>query len=216
MDWDNARFNMVEQQIRTWNVLDKGVLDLLLQLKREDFVPAAHRDLALVDMEIPLGNGVKLWQPKMEARVVQTVALKPTDRVLEIGSRTGYVAALMAKLAKHVYAVDISEEMADATRANLAKASIGNVTVEVGDAVRGWAKHAPYDVIVASGSYPLAPEFLLEQLTEGGRLFAVIGEEPVMTATLFTKQGGQIKRQGLWETVIAPLNNAPQPERFSF
>jgi protein-L-isoaspartate(D-aspartate) O-methyltransferase len=216
MDWENARFNMVEQQIRTWSVLDKGVLDLLLQLKREDFVPAVHRDLALVDMEIPLGNGVKLWQPKMEARAVQVVALKPTDRVLEIGTRTGYVAALMAKLSKHVYAVDINEQMADTARTNLAKVGITNVTVEVGDAVRGWAKHASYDVIIASGSYPLAPEFLFEQLAEGGRLFAVVGEEPVMTATLFTKQGGEIKRQGLWETVIAPLNNAPQPEKFTF
>jgi protein-L-isoaspartate(D-aspartate) O-methyltransferase len=216
MDWDKARYYMVEQQIRTWQVLDQAVLGLLFQLKREDFVPAAHRELALVDMEIPLGQGVKLWQPKMEARVVQTLALKSSDRVLEIGTRTGYVAALMAKLAKHVYSVEISPDLADIAGKNLHRAGIENVTIEVGDAVAGWDKRAPYDVIVASGSYPLVPEFLFAQLAEGGRLFAVVGEEPAMTATLFTKKNGQIVKQGLFETVIAPLVNAPQPERFSF
>ncbi|MBV8658482.1 MAG: protein-L-isoaspartate O-methyltransferase [Burkholderiales bacterium] len=216
MDWENARFNMVEQQIRTWNVLDQAVLNLLFQVKREEFVPAAHRELALVDMEIPLGGGAFMWQPKMEARAVQQVALKPTDRVLEIGTGSGYLAALMGKLAKHVYSVEINPAFAADARARLAKAGVHNVTVEEGDAAQGWSKHAPYDVIVATGSYPTEPAFLFEQLAEGGRLFAVVGEEPAMTAKLFTKQNGQVKVVPQFETVIAALANAPQPERFAF
>ena len=216
MDWENARFNMVEQQIRTWNVLDQAVLNLLFQVKREDFVPAEHRELALVDMEIPLANGARMWQPKLEARVVQSVALKPSDCVLEIGTGSGYLAALMGKLAKHVYSVEINPAFATAARDRLTKAGLHNVTVEEGDAARGWSKNAPYDVIVATGSYPTEPSFLFDQLAEGGRLFAIVGEEPAMTATLYTKQNGQVKAVHQFETVIAPLANAPQPERFAF
>lgn len=216
MDWEQARFNMVEQQIRPWDVLDLTVLGLLSEVKREAFVPAARRELALVDMEIPLSAHARMWHPKLEARVVQEVALTGSERVLEIGSGSGYLAALLSKLAKQVYSVEIDAALAEQARANLAAAGIQNVSVEVGDAARGWSKHAPYDVIVATGSYPAVPDFLFEQLAEGGRLFAVVGDEPAMTAAVFTKVGGSVKRENLFETVIAPLTNAPQPARFAF
>ncbi|PHV12536.1 protein-L-isoaspartate O-methyltransferase family protein [Chitinimonas sp. BJB300] len=216
MDWEQARFNMVEQQIRPWEVLDMTVLALLSEVKRENFVPAARRDMALVDMEIPLIAGAKMWHPKLEARAVQEVALTGTERVLEIGTGSGYLAALMSKLAKQVYSVEIDAALADQARSNLAAAGIQNVTVEVGDAAKGWSKYAPYDVIVATGSYPTIPAFLYEQLAEGGRLFAVVGDEPAMTASVFTKVAGSIKQEKLFETVITPLVNAPQPARFEF
>ncbi|QDQ27114.1 protein-L-isoaspartate O-methyltransferase [Chitinimonas arctica] len=216
MDWEQARFNMVEQQIRPWDVLDLTVLQLLSEVKRENFVPAARREMALVDMEIPLGPNTRMWSPKLEARAVQEVALTGKERVLEIGSGSGYVAALLGKLALHVYSVEIDPAQAEQARANLAAAEIHNVTVETGDAVMGWSKHAPYDVIVASGSYPLAPEFLFEQLSEGGRLFAIVGEAPAMTGTLFTKTAGKVVARTMFETVVDPLLNAPQPERFVF
>lgn len=216
MDWEIARFNMVEQQIRPWDVLNLTVLDLLSKIKREEFVPAVHRDMALVDMEIPLGGGRRMWQPKLEARVVQDVQLKGSDRVLEIGTGTGYVAALMAQLAKQVYAVEIDAALAETARSNLVAAKILNVTVETGDAARGWDKHAPYDVIVAGCAYPTVPDFLWSQLAEGGRLFAVVGELPVMTAVLMTKVGGKVTQKNLFETVLPSMVNAPQPERFVF
>ncbi|WP_269531787.1 protein-L-isoaspartate O-methyltransferase [Chitinimonas sp. BJYL2] len=216
MDWEQARYYMVEQQIRPWDVLDQTILGLLLELKREDFVPAAHRDLALVDMELPLGNGQRMLQPKLEARIAQEVALTGKERVLEIGTGGAYLTALLARLSKQVYSVEIDATLADAARPKLAKAGIQNVVVEIGDAARGWTKHAPYDVIVASGSYPTTPDFLFDQLTEGGRLFAIVGEEPVMTATLYTKTGGSVVATKLFETVVQPLQNVPQPERFAF
>ncbi|GAB3260564.1 protein-L-isoaspartate O-methyltransferase family protein [Chitinimonas naiadis] len=216
MDWEIARFNMVEQQIRPWDVLDLTVLGLLSEVKREEFVPAARRDMALVDMEIPLTANARMWHPKQEARAVQEVALTGKERVLEIGTGSGYLAALLSKLSQHVYTVEIDPMLAKQAQENLAKAGIQNVTVETGDAALGWNAHAPYDVIVATGSYPIAPEFLFEQLAEGGRLFAIVGEEPAMSATLFVKQGGSVVATKLFETVVAPLVNAPQPERFSF
>lgn len=216
MDWDQARFNMVEQQIRPWDVLDLTVLNLLSEVKREAFVPATWHDMALVDMELPLTKTLRMWQPKMEARVLQDVALTGSERVLEIGTGSGYMAALLAKLSKQVVSVEIDAELAEAARTKLAAAGIQNAAVEVGDAAAGWSKAAPYDVIVATGSYPMAPDFLFDQLAEGGRLFAVVGDEPVMQATLFKKSGGSVMATVLFETVIAPLQNVPQPERFVF
>lgn len=216
MDWELARFNMVEQQIRPWDVLNQTVLDLLFHVKREAFVPPAHREMALVDMEIPLGNGRSMWQPKMEARVAQELNLKASDRVLEIGAGSGYLTALLAKLTSHVYALDIDSAQAAIANENLVANGIYNAKVEVGDGAKGWDKHAPYDVIVAGGSYLTTPEFLFAQLAEGGRLFAVIGELPVMTASLFTKAGNTVKQQKLFETILPALTNAPVPERFVF
>ncbi|WP_374354202.1 protein-L-isoaspartate O-methyltransferase [Chitinimonas sp.] len=216
MDWDKARYLMVEQQIRPWDVLDQTVLQLLLEIKREDFVPAAYRDMALVDIELPLGNGRKAWQPRVEARAAQELKLTGKEHVLLIGASTGFLAALLARLAKHVQVVEPDAAQAEHAKAALHAAGIHNVTVEVGDAVNGWAAHAPYDAIIASGSYPLKPQVLFEQLNDGGRVFAVVGEEPAMSATRYTKVGSSIKEEKLFETVIAPFVNAPQPARFQF
>lgn len=217
MNVDQARLNMIEYQIRPWEVLDQEVLDLLYLVKREDFVPPAYRMLAFSDLEIPLGAGERMWQPKLEARVMQELALKQTDRVLEIGTGSGYFTALLARRAQHVYSVEIQPELKASAEASLRRAGVANVTVELGDAARGWTKHAPYDVIVLTGSTPeLAPE-LLEQMKPGARLFAVVGSPPVMAARLLTCTGvGVYSSIDLLETQIAPLANVPEGERFSF
>ena len=216
-DVEHVRFNMVEQQIRTWEVLDQNVLDLLFRLKREDFVPAAHRALAFVDMEIPLGHGEKMMQPKLEARIVQALALKQSDRVLEVGTGSGYLTALLAALSEHVYSVDIVPEFTRGAAEKLASQGIRNVTLETGDGARGWTPHAPYDAIVLTGSTPLLPRTVQESLSVGGRLLAIVGEPPVMEAVLVTRiSGDAYNSTGLFETCIAPLKNALEPERFVF
>jgi protein-L-isoaspartate(D-aspartate) O-methyltransferase len=217
MNLEQARTNMVEQQIRTWEVLDQDVLDLLYVVPREDFVPEKHRALAFSDMEIPIGEGERMWQPKMEARVLQELSLRRTDRVLEVGTGSGYLAALMSHRAARVFSVEVKPALADFGRANLERHGADNVTVETGDAARGWSGHAPYDVIVLTGSTPLLPRALVEQLAPGGRLFAVVGEPPVMTARLVTVTApGAWHSIDLFETVIAPLVNAERPSRFRF
>ncbi|MBB5019372.1 protein-L-isoaspartate(D-aspartate) O-methyltransferase [Chitinivorax tropicus] len=217
MNWEEARFNMVEQQIRPWDVLDQEILSLLFEVKREEFVPTNMHNLAFVDMELPLANGQKMWQPKLEARVVQELAIKRTDKVLEIGSGSGYLTALLAKRAQHVYSVEIDAEQAAIAKSNLLKAGLGNVTFEVGDGARGWTKHAPYDVIVITGSVPVLPDEFKQQLAVGGRLFAVIGDAPVMSGTLITHESSAAyNTTKLFETVVTPLMNAVQPARFSF
>jgi protein-L-isoaspartate(D-aspartate) O-methyltransferase len=217
MNIEQARFNMVENQIRPWEVLDQQVLDLLYLVKREDFVPAAYRMLAFSDMEIPIGQGEHMWQPKMEARVLQELAIKPTDQVLEIGTGSGYFAALLAGRAQHVYSVEIHPELKASGEANLRRAGVANVTVELGDGASGWTKRAPCDVIVLTGSTPVLPQQLLQQMKVGARLFAVVGNPPVMAARLMTcTADGVYNSIDLFETSIAPLANAPAGERFSF
>ena len=217
MNLEQARFNMVEQQIRTWEVLDQAVLDLLYAVPREEFVPAAFRKLAFVDMEIPLGEGEAMMAPKMEARVVQELALHKTDRVLEVGTGSGYLTALLARCAAHVFSLEIRPQIAAFGRDNLARHGADNVTLEVGDGARGDAKRAPYDAIVLTGSTPVLPAALKEQLAPGGRLFAVVGEAPVMVARLFTCSApGAYGSVALFDTVLAPLVNAEQPPRFKF
>jgi len=221
MNLEQARSNMVEQQIRTWEVLDQDVLDLLYIVPREEFVPPKHRSLAFSDMEIPLEQGVKggsrMWQPKMEARVLQELSLSRTDRVLEVGTGSGYLAALMSHRAARVFSVELKPALAAFGRANLERHGADNVVAEIGDAARGWKSHAPYDVIVLTGSTPLLPLSLVEQLAPGGRLFAVVGEAPAMSARLVTVTApGAWHASDLFETVIAPLANAEQPSRFRF
>ena len=217
MDFEKARFNMVEQQIRPWDVLDQQVLDLLFRLHREDYVPEPYRSLAFADMEIPLGHDEKMLQPKLEARMLQELAIKSTDRILEVGTGSGYMTALLASFGKHVYSVDIIPEFTRSAAARLAAHGVGNVTLETGDAARGWDKHAPYDVIVLTGSVPVLPEAFQKSLALGGRLIAVVGEPPVMEAQLVTYvSAGAYNSVGLFETCIAPLKNALQPERFVF
>jgi protein-L-isoaspartate(D-aspartate) O-methyltransferase len=217
MDYERARFNMVEQQIRPWEVLDHRVLDLLLQVRREDFVPSAYRDVAFADMEIPLGHGEKMLQPKLEARMLQELDLNETDRVLEIGTGSGYMTALLAKLARHVYSVEIILEFSASAARKLKAAAIDNVTLEVGDGARGWDKHAPYDAIVLTGSVPILPESFRKSLSPGGRLIAVVGEPPVMEAQLVTcVSSGMYHAVELFETCIQPLRNAVQRSKFVF
>lgn len=221
MNLEQARFNMVEQQIRTWEVLDPDVLDLLYVVRREEFVPPAYRELAFSDMEIPLrehaGEGERMMQPKIEARILQELAPKKSERVLEVGTGSGYLCALLAARAQHVHSVEIDAGLKAFGEGNLRRAAVENVTLDVGDAARGWPKHAPYDVIVLTGSTPLLPQEFLSQLKVGGRLFAVVGDAPVMEARLVTcVAGGSYRTTDLFETDLAPLRNALQPERFEF
>jgi protein-L-isoaspartate(D-aspartate) O-methyltransferase len=217
MNLEQARTNMVEQQIRTWEVLDQDVLDLLYTVPREDFVPPACRNLAFTDMEIPVGAGQKMWSPKMEARVLQEMAARRSDRVLEIGTGSGYLTALFAHRAAQVYSIEIDPALAAFGKANIARHGVDNVTLEVGDGARGYAKWGPYDVILLTGSVPQMPRALLESLAPGGRAFAVIGEPPVMTAKIFSCSApGEFRAVELFETVIAPLANCERPSRFKF
>ena len=216
MDFEQARFNMVEQQIRTWDVLDQRVLDLLFELRREDFVPAAHRALAFADLEIPLGDGERMWAPKLEARVVQELELDRNDHVLEIGTGSGYLTALLGRCCAAVTSVEISARLSADAAGKLNRAGIRNMRLEVGDGARRWGD-GQYDAIVLTGSTPVIPDSWLRQLKPGGRLFAVVGDPPVMTARLVQWTApGAISTQDLFETVIAPLRNAAQPERFVF
>lgn len=221
IDFEKARYNMVEQQIRPWDVLDQQVLDLLFTVRREDFAPAKYRSLAFTDMEIPLKDNAlpdeRMLAPKLEARMVQELAIKPADRILEIGTGSGYMTALLAKRGAHVTSVEINPEFAAAALAKLNGHGITNVSVEVGDGARGWAAKAPYDVIVLTGSVPVLAEDFQRSLKPGGRLLAVVGEEPVMEALLVTCAGGaSYSKLALFETCIPALRNAPQPARFVF
>jgi len=216
MDTEQARFNMVEQQIRTWEVLDPDVLDLLFTVRREEFVPPAYRMLAFADLEIPLPGGERMWTPKMEARVVQELKLKPGETVLEIGTGSGYLTALMASRNTQVTSVDIDEALAATAKVKLARAGLGRVEIEIGDGARGWGKES-YDAIVLTGSTPILPDAFVKQLKPGGRVFAVVGEAPAMSARLVRWVApGSVTEQDLFETVIEPLRNAASPSRFRF
>ncbi|SFD98931.1 protein-L-isoaspartate O-methyltransferase [Nitrosomonas sp. Nm166] len=217
MDLEQTRLNMVAQQIRTWNVLDDNVLDLLYKVKREEFVPAESRAMAFVDMEIPLGYGQVMLAPKMEGRILQELHVKKTDKILEVGSGSGYMTALLAEKGAHVYSVEIIPELKTMAEDNLKAHGITNVTIEQGDAAQGWSKHAPYDVIVLTASTPVLPDAFQNSLNPGGRLFAIVGEEPVMEALLITcKKPGESTTTKLFETSTAPLINALQPPKFTF
>lgn len=217
MNLEQARFNMVEQQIRTWEVLDQDVLDLLFEIKREEFLPERSRALAFVDMPAPIGFGEFALPPKLEARIVQELSLKASDRVLEIGSGCGYMTALLAKTTGHVTSVEIVPELSAFAEKNLRAHGIENVSLAVGDAAQGWSAAQGFDVIVLTGSTPALPEAFLQMLNPGGRLFAVVGEEPIMKAILFSR-GGQdgVERRELFETCIPALKHALQLEQFVF
>lgn len=212
---EQVRFNMVEQQIRPWDVLDTRVLDLLSKVKREQFVPPARREMAFMDMEIPLGYGASMWQPKLEARAVQALQVSRGDRVLEVGSGSGYLTALLSQLAAHITSVEIMPELHAFAKKNLASHHINNVTLAMGDAARDWP--GLYDVIVLTGSVPVLPDAFLNNLIPGGRLFAIVGDAPVMQAKLITcVTSGVFESNILFETSVAPLQNALQPNRFVF
>ena len=221
MDVEKARFNMIEQQIRTWDVLDPEVLELLFAVRREEFVSGAYRSLAFADLEIPLGGsttpGPRMWAPKLEARVVQELRLKPTDDVLEIGTGSGYLTALLARRSARVMTVEIDAKLADSASARLSAHDFSNVQVEVGDGSRGWSPELMFDAIVVTGSTPILPDSIVAQLKPGGRLFAIVGVEPAMHGRVLTRdESGEATHRDLFETVVAPLVNALQPERFVF
>src|SRR4051812_47570242 len=217
MNPEQARSNMVEQQIRTWEVLDQDVLDLLYIVPREEFVPPQHRALAFSDLQVPLVESERMWEPKLEARALQELAVRKTDRVLEVGTGSGYFTALLAHRAARVHSVEVKPALAELGRRNLERHGADNVVLEEGDAARGWVQHAPYQEIVLTGSTPLLPQAFLEQLDLGGRLFAVVGDAPAMTARLITCTApGAFASVELFETVIAPLVNCERPPRFRF
>ena len=217
MNFEQARFNMVEQQIRPWEVLDQDVLDLLMTVKREEFVPAAYRDLAFTEVEIPIGCGQVMLKPVIEGKVLQALRLGKADSVLEIGTGSGYFAALLAARTEWVRTIELEPELVKLAGANLARNGVENVVVVQGDGIAGWAERAPYDVIVVSGGLPFVPQALLEQLKVGGRLFAFVGEAPVMKARLVTCEAeGRFRTEDIFETVVPMLKNAPQRDGFSF
>lgn len=217
MNLEQTRFNMVEQQIRPWDVLDPEVIKLLFELRREEFVPAAYRSLAFVDMEIPLGHGEVMLTPKMEARILQELQVSNTDKILEIGSGSGYLTSLLAKKGGHVCSIEIIPELNMIAEQNLRAHDITNVTLEVGDASHGWPEKGPYDVIVLTGSTPVLPEEFQNSLTVGGRLFVVEGCAPVMNAVLIRcEDKGVYSKVCLFETCIPALRNAQQKNQFIF
>lgn len=225
-DFERARLNMVEQQIRPWEVIDQSVLDLLLVVRREDFVPPAYRRLAFTDMEIPLriddggcvyDSGESMFAPKVEARILQELGIRPHEHVLEIGTGSGYMAALAAHKAQRVLSIEIDERLKRFGEANLARAGVRNVKVELGDGARGWPARAPYDVIIVSGGLPALPPQLLEQLRIGGRLAAIVGEPPAMSAQIVTRvTDGGYDTLKLFETSVKYLRNAWRPSTFRF
>jgi protein-L-isoaspartate(D-aspartate) O-methyltransferase len=217
MDFEQARFNMIEQQIRTWEVLDPDVLSLLAIVKREDFVPVAHKALAFADLRLPISPQQTMLEPKLEARLLQELSIKNTDTVLEIGTGSGYMAALLAAKAEYVYSIEIDPLLAENAKRNLQRAGIANVSIIVGDGANAWAGHAPYDAIVVSGSLPVLPDVFLRQLKIGGRLVAIIGEAPAMEAQLVMRTDeNAFNKINLFETVVAPLLNAMPREQFVF
>ncbi|CAG0979824.1 Protein-L-isoaspartate O-methyltransferase [Methylophilaceae bacterium] len=214
---EQARFNMIEQQIRTWEVLDGAVLDLLKHVPREAFVPAQYAGLAFADIEIPIGEGQTMLSPKLEGRILQALEVRKTDKVLEIGTGSGYLTALLAKSAGEVISVELHASLSAAAKERLDRQNIGNVTLEVGNAADGWPAQAPYDVIVFTGSLPVSPEKVKQSLAIGGRMFVVIGDAPVMEATMIRRiSADSFKHDVLFETCLPPLSNAPQPDRFQF
>jgi protein-L-isoaspartate(D-aspartate) O-methyltransferase len=217
LDMEQARFNMIEQQIRPCEVLEGRILELLKHVRREHFVPEARRELAFMDMEIPLGYGASMWQPKLEARTVQELHLSRSDKVLEVGSGSGYLTALLSVLAGHVTSVEIVPELSAMARQHLHAYHRDNITLEVGDAALGWNGGASYDVIVLTGSTPVLPTAFQNSLKVGGRLFAIVGDAPVMEARLITRVAPDTyETVNIMEACVAPLQNALQPARFVF
>lgn len=221
MNIEQARYKMIEQQIRPWDVLEQDILTLLPLVKRENFVPAAYTSLAFADTDIPLPGGENMFSPKMEARILQEAAVKKHENVLEIGAGSGYMAALLAYKARHVTTVEIDPALKAMAEKNLADYHVGNVNVVLGDGAQGWlgtgAGSAPYDVIVISGGLPFLPSAFLEQIKVGGRIIAIVGEAPVMNAQRITRISDvNYTTETLFETVVKHLRNAPTHSHFKF
>jgi len=217
MNIEQARHNMIEQQIRPWDVLDQRVLDQIQRTPREDFVVPAYRSAAFTDMMLPIGYGEVMMEPKLEARMLQALAITDGDKVLEVGTGSGYLTALLARMAAQVISVEIEPELLQQAKARLASHGIDNVVLEQGDASKGWEAHQPYDAIAITGSLPTLPQSFKENLQIGGRLFAIIGREPVMQATLVTRlNANEWREEVLFETLLPPLRNIVEEKRFTF
>jgi protein-L-isoaspartate(D-aspartate) O-methyltransferase len=217
MNLELARFNMIEQQIRTWEVLDPQVLDLLFEVKREDFVPPERRALAFADLEIPLAHGEAMMQPKVEARILQDLSIEADENVYEVGTGSGYLTALMARRARHVTSAEIHGDLRARALSSLREAGIDNVTLIEGDSALAPLAESVFDVIVLTGSTPILPQAFLDRLSPGGRLFAVVGDAPAMKAILVRQPvAGAFQHAEIFETVLKPLVNAAQPPRFRF
>ena len=214
MDFETARFNMVEQQIRPWEVLDQNVLDACLAVPREAFAPKQYQNLAYSDTMVEIGHGQFMMAPKIEARLLQALDLRASDRILEIGTGTGYLAALLATLGAHVTSVDLFDDFTARANENLRQNGIKNVKLHVGDALDGWSSATPYDVIAVTGSSPARRKAIEEHLSIGGRMFIIIGAPPVMEAALITRVDEDTwSDEILFETELAPLIGAePEPE----
>ena len=217
LDMEQARFNMIEQQIRPCEVLEGRILELLKHVRREHYVPKENREMAFMDLEIPLGYGAFMWQPKLEARTVQELHLTRNDKVLEVGTGSGYLTALLASLAGHVTSVEIVPELSAMAGQILKTCRHNNITLEIGDAARGWGGGASYDAIVLTGSTPVLPAAFQNSLNIGGRLFAIVGDAPAMEVKLITRIAADIyETVNIMETSVALLINALQPNRFVF
>jgi protein-L-isoaspartate(D-aspartate) O-methyltransferase len=221
MNVEQARFNMIEQQIRPWDVLEPSVLGLLARVRREDFVPDAHQALAFVDTQVPLiegsPQGTCMLEPRVEARMLQELRLQPSDRVLEVGTGSGFMACLLAGLAGDVTSLEIRAELAAQARENLRQAGVDNARVLHADGSTGHAQGGPFDAIVLSGSVAEVPAALLQQLKVGGRLLAIVGQQPIMRARLFTRSADNaFSHVDLFDTVAPRLLNFPEPSRFKF
>lgn len=213
-----ARFNMVEQQIRTWEVLDQDVLDIFSKVPREAFVPSQYQGLAFADIEIPIGHGQTMLSPKIEGRILQALALEKTAHVLEVGTGSGYLTALLGRMSKSVVSVEIQPALLEQAKQRTAANNVHNISFVNGDAARGWADSAPYDAMVFTGSLPITPSNEVKQMLKiGGRMFVVVGKAPVMQAKLITRiTQDSFREDVIFETCLAELSNAPQAQQFTF
>ena len=217
MNFEQARFNMVEQQIRTWEVLDARVLELLEKTHREDFVPVRYRKMAFTDMAIPMDHDQSMMKPVIEGRLLQALELKEDETVLEIGTGSGFITACLAQLAKQVVSVDIHEEFTRGAEAKLKEKDIRNVELETGDAMTGWQPEQAHDVLVVTGSVQDIPDHFRGWVNPGGRMFVVCGDEPAMEAKLLTKLNvTEWREESLFETDLARLVNAETSPEFEF
>lgn len=217
MNLEKARFNMVEQQIRPWQVLDPNVLNVLSQVPRELFVPAPYQAMAYTDTEIPLGHGQEMVPPRVDARLMHDLQLTGSEKVLEIGTGSGYLAALLAARAERVISLEVNPDLANTARSNLQRAGVTHVEVRVADGSAGAASDGPFDAIVLGGSVSEVPQALLQQLKVKGRLIAIVGQDPVMSATLFTRTGEATwETHTLWDSLAPRLQGFAEPSRFHF
>jgi protein-L-isoaspartate(D-aspartate) O-methyltransferase len=216
---EQARFNMIQQQVRPWDVMDERVLGTMMEIPREPFVPDAYRGLAYADIEVPLGSDQLMMAPRVVARMLQALDVRPEDRVLEIGTGSGYATACLAALGRKVVSMELNAGLLAEARENLQQQGVRNVELREGDGLAGSVEGGPFDVIAVTGSLPSEEplEDLEAQLNDGGRLFVVVGEDPVMEALLITRTGDlELRRETMFETSLPALDKVPEPERFSF